>query len=68
MGSGGQVKDVVLAWEEECFSSEMGLKQEIDGERRYRKLLKKELILGQLHIPEYICNWGSQSEREGQKE
>lgn len=46
MGSGGQVKDVVLAWEEEYFSSEMGLKQEIEGERRYRKLLKKELILG----------------------
>lgn len=42
----------VSAWEEEYLSSGMGVKQEIEGEKRCRKFLKK----------------GSQSEGKGQKE
>lgn len=35
----------VSAWEEEYLSSGMGVKQEIEGEKRCRKFLKKDLSL-----------------------
>lgn len=38
-------KGITLAQVEVYLSSEMRVKQEIEGERRYRKFLKKALLL-----------------------
>lgn len=38
-------KGIILVQEEVYLSSEMGIKQEIEGKRRYRKCLRKDLSL-----------------------